>query len=76
MPYTRQASDIPTGLKPGVARASNSTRTVADIADDAPIAALCGDERVRWLSALMTAIGLDLEHNEGRRVESLEEDRP
>ncbi|SEJ09601.1 hypothetical protein SAMN04244572_04197 [Azotobacter beijerinckii] len=50
---------------------SSINRTAAHVADDALTAALCGEERVRWLGALMAAISLDLKHNNGRQAPDL-----
>lgn len=50
---------------------STINRTTAAIADEALETIRYGKNNVRWLGALMTAIGLDLEHNKGRRVADL-----
>ncbi|TBW08299.1 hypothetical protein E0E50_15175 [Azotobacter chroococcum subsp. isscasi] len=50
---------------------SSINRIAAHVADDALTAALSGAEHVRWLGALMDAIRLDAEHNQGRRVPDL-----
>ncbi|MGV6474885.1 hypothetical protein [Azotobacter vinelandii] len=50
---------------------STIVRTTTAIADKALETIRYGKDNVRWLGALMTAIRLDLEHNEGRRVADL-----
>jgi len=50
---------------------SKITRTAEAIADEALEAVRYGKEQTRWIGALMKAITLDMEHNEGRMVADL-----
>ncbi|MFD2407750.1 hypothetical protein [Azorhizophilus paspali] len=50
---------------------STIVRTTDAIADEAICTIAFGQEHSTWLSALMTAIRLDAEHNQSRRVADL-----